>query len=74
MSFWVVSLWDGEEEKELRCPKCGCPRIVFDETTQAKLDDNGGIPDYLGSQATCFECGHEFTVTGNCWETVCECD
>ena len=40
---------------DLCCPKCGCDHIVCDK------------PD-LGNDAKCYECGHEFTITQNCWK------
>jgi hypothetical protein len=40
---------------DLCCPKCGCDHIVCD------------TPD-LGNDAKCYECGHEFTITQNCWK------
>jgi DNA-directed RNA polymerase subunit RPC12/RpoP len=48
------------EERELRCPKCGCEKIVFLVETKGHL--------HLGSEVRCYECGHEFTVTENCWK------
>jgi hypothetical protein len=41
---------------DLLCPKCECKRV--------KCED--GKPD-LGNGARCYECGYEFTITGNCW-------
>ena len=62
-AYWQNWIFDGSEELELRCPKCGCPKLFFGEDA-AKLTD----PMYLGEGATCFECGHEFKITENCWE------
>jgi predicted RNA-binding Zn-ribbon protein involved in translation (DUF1610 family) len=45
---------DGEVY-DLNCPKCGCDKIVCKN------------PD-LGEKARCYECGHEFTITENCWK------
>lgn len=59
---------EDDEDKELQCPECGCPKIVFEENT----DDFSAGHMYLGLQATCYECGHEFTVTENCWRVVME--
>jgi predicted RNA-binding Zn-ribbon protein involved in translation (DUF1610 family) len=42
---------------DLLCPKCECKKI--------KCKD--GRPD-LGNEARCYECGYEFTITGNCWK------
>lgn len=42
---------------DLHCPKCDCDKIV----------PCGGQPD-LGVEARCYECGHEFVITGNCWK------
>lgn len=39
----------------LECPKCGCDKIVAPD------------PD-LGTLARCYECGHEFTITENCFK------
>lgn len=65
--YWGCSVYDESgEEKELRCPKCGCSHLVFEEDPEDYTD----MPDYFGKKATCFECGHEFTVTENCWEIV----
>ena len=70
MSFWTASVFDlNSEEKELRCPKCSCPKLTFKDAKKCSDADM-----YLGREAVCYECGHEFTITGNCWETVCGCD
>ena len=70
MDHWsCCSIYDDDGEKELRCPKCGCWKLNFEfdvNFTEGK--------DYLGKKAVCFECGHRFTITGNCWEAVCECN
>lgn len=61
-SCWIVEEF---EEKELQCPACGCPKIVF-------IDDKEDLfvagHMYLGKKASCYECGHEFVVTENCWK------
>jgi hypothetical protein len=54
------------EEKELQCPKCGCEKIVFEDSTEACTAGHM----YLGLKAACYECGHEFVVTENCWKVV----
>lgn len=46
---------DGSEWRDLQCPKCGCDKITVE------------TPD-LGADARCYECGHEFTVTENCFK------
>jgi ssDNA-binding Zn-finger/Zn-ribbon topoisomerase 1 len=70
-TYWECTEYDGEEEKELRCPKCGCPKLVLKE--EEKEDE--GTPfmsprDRLGEKAICFECRHEFIITENCWKKV----
>ena len=70
-TFESVSIYDESgEEKELRCPKCGCPWLEF--PAEAAEFTDGWM--YFGKRVTCRECRHEFTVTENCWEIVCECD
>jgi uncharacterized paraquat-inducible protein A len=44
---------DGECH-ELRCPKCGCEKIVARTLNH-------------GDEARCWECGHEFVITQKCW-------
>lgn len=39
----------------LLCPRCGCDQIVADSAD-------------LGTPAKCYECGHQFTITENCWK------
>ena len=58
---------ENDEELELRCPKCGCPKLVFKEIDE---ESETAFPPLLGKKATCFECSHSFVVTGNCWEAV----
>lgn len=57
---YMVACEIGEDGEvyELRCPKCGCDKIV--PTGEGKSPD-------LGEPAKCWECGHEFTITANCW-------
>lgn len=46
---------DGTEWRDLQCPNCESRRIVCE------------TPD-LGVDARCYDCGHEFRITGNCWK------
>jgi hypothetical protein len=65
---WVKSTaFDGDEKKELRCPKCACPYLVFDTESETGFMD-------LGKEASCWECGYVFTITENCWKLKNECD
>ena len=68
---WVISsIYDSKDEKrELRCPKCGCEKIVGIETG---LDPEDFVLMDLGKKVSCFECGHRFTITENCWEACDE--
>lgn len=54
-------------EYELRCPSCRCPFLNFlgDVPDELGPDDDG---KYLGEEAVCYECKHQFVVTENCWE------
>lgn len=62
MEKWVKSTaHDHDEVKELRCPKCGCEKLVFDIENHVEFLD-------FGKPARCYECGHEFTITENCWK------
>jgi hypothetical protein len=61
MEKWVKSTaYDHDEAKELRCPKCGCEKLIFD------TEEETGFMDF-GKKAVCWECRHEFTITENCW-------
>jgi len=69
-SHWsCCSIYDDDGERELQCPKCGCFKLVFE--FDVVLTEGH---DYLGKKASCFECGHRFTITENCWQAVYECD
>jgi hypothetical protein len=39
----------------LECPRCGCDKIVAESAD-------------LGTPAKCWECGHEFIITENCFK------
>ena len=68
---YSASVYDEDgKERELQCPKCGCPGLTFEEDISDCIDDYM----YFGMHATCDECGHKFVVTGNCWRLICECD
>ena len=70
MEKWVKSTaFDGDERRQLRCPKCGCPKLVFD----TEDEDLAGFLD-LGKEAQCYECGYVFTITENCWKLTNERD
>ena len=63
---WVKSTaYDHDEIKELRCPKCGCEKLIFD--IEEVAGDPSGYMDF-GKEARCWECGYEFTITENCWK------
>jgi hypothetical protein len=69
--WWTACRFDPDGvERQLQCPKCSCPKLIF----KKDVSENTDARMYLGKRAACVECGHEFTVTENCWETVCECD
>jgi len=72
-SYWTASIFDGAGELELRCPKCGCAALAYDPVADVAWDDCLKLSDYLGRKTTCFECGHEFTITENCWGPVDDC-
>jgi ssDNA-binding Zn-finger/Zn-ribbon topoisomerase 1 len=54
---------ENDEKLELRCPRCGCPKLIFEEgSTKPAME--------FGEKVTCYECRYEFVVTENCWEIV----
>jgi hypothetical protein len=68
-TYWECSEYDGDDELALQCPKCGCPKLVLEETEGLSDGEAYRAPkDRLGEKAACFECGHEFTITENCWK------
>ena len=70
-NIWICSILDDDGERELQCPKCGCPKLLFEEDMS---ECTSGFM-YFGKKAACAECGHNFVVTEKCWVTVpCECD
>lgn len=59
------SIVEEHEDRSLQCPECGCPKIVFREE-----DDEINAFLLLGCEVRCWECGHEFSITENCWKLV----
>ena len=71
--FFSCLIYDSTgDERELLCPKCGCPKLWLPD----EANDFADLSDYLdlGKVAQCDECKHEFTITENCWQAVYECD
>ena len=56
-------------ERELRCPKCHCPKLIFHDDEVDEFTDGA---EYLGKHVTCYECRYDFAVTENCWEITGE--